>query len=73
MATTSTQDREFIQSVIGSDLLENSIEWIVKNMNPDEVFSESDLKDWANSKECADIFTKDELSAWAEDNGYVKE
>lgn len=73
MATTSTQDREFIQSVVGSDLLESSIDWIVKNMNPDEVFPESDLKNWANSKECEDIFTKSELSAWAEDNGYVKE
>lgn len=73
MSTTATQDREFIQAVVGSDLLESSIDWIRRNMSPDEVFSENDLKDWANGKECEYIFSKSELQAWAEDNGYIKE
>lgn len=42
-----TQDRDFISTVIGTDLLENAIEWIRKNMNPSDVFNESDLKNWA--------------------------
>lgn len=73
MATTATQDRQFISDVVGSNLLENSIEWVSRNMLPQEVFSESELKDWANSKECEDIFTVSELETWAELHGYIKE
>lgn len=49
MSTTVTQDREFIGSVIGTDLLESSIDWISKNMDPEDVFSASDLEGWAES------------------------
>lgn len=55
MLTTFTQDREFISYIIGSDLLENSIEWISKNMNPDDVFSTSELESWAESNGYAKI------------------
>lgn len=47
MPTTVSQDREFIQSVINTDLLENAIDWIAKNLNPQDVFSDSDLESWA--------------------------
>tara|TARA_R110000824_G_scaffold526_1_gene3308 strand:+ start:1088 stop:1261 length:174 start_codon:yes stop_codon:yes gene_type:complete len=47
--TTHTQDKEFINSVIGSSLLEEAIQWIQSNMGPEDVFSEDDLADWAES------------------------
>ena len=47
MSTTYTQDIQFIKSVVSKDLLENSIEWIASNLNPEDVFSKDDLSDWA--------------------------
>jgi hypothetical protein len=55
MATTVSQDNNFLKAILPSDLLESSIDWISKNMEPSDVFSEN------------------ELEAWAEANGYVKE
>jgi hypothetical protein len=45
--TTAKQDREFIETVIDSCLLEYSIQWIAKNLSPEDVFSEKDLQAWA--------------------------
>lgn len=45
--TSVRQDDQFIESVISTTLLEESIEWISSNMSPDDVFSESDLEQWA--------------------------
>lgn len=53
--TTAKQDADFLQSVISARLLEEAIDWISSNMNPEEVFSDEDL------------------SFWAEQNGYIKE
>jgi len=47
MATSSQQDQSFLRDVISSTLLEDAIAWIASNMNPADVFSESDLRDWA--------------------------
>ena len=47
MATTSVQDRAFISDIISSSLLEDAIEWIMKHLSPDDVFSTQDLADWA--------------------------
>jgi len=49
MSTSASQDRNFIDSIIGSDLLENAIDWIGKNMEPADVFSESELQSWAEN------------------------
>jgi len=46
MATTKTQDRDFINTTL-SNLLEDSIRWINKNLKPQNVFDEDDLKQWA--------------------------
>lgn len=46
-----TQDKDFISSIIGTDLLENAIEWIRNNMNPEDVFTETDLKNWAENND----------------------
>ena len=45
--TSSTQDRTFIADVIDQFLLERSIDWISNNMEPEDVFGEARLKDWA--------------------------
>ena len=49
MSTSARQDREFLDHVVGSTALESAIEWISSNMNPDEVFKESILEEWAES------------------------
>ena len=45
--STAQQDRNFISSVISNTLLEDSIEWIKENMNPEDVFSDAQLEAWA--------------------------
>lgn len=49
MSTTSRQDDAFLHEVIGSTTLETAIDWISKNLSPDDVFFETDLKAWAAS------------------------
>jgi len=49
--TTAKQDSDFIGSVVGHDLLENSIEWIKLNMLPEDVFDEDLLDDWAQEND----------------------
>lgn len=52
----STKDNEkFRDSLfIGKSLLDDALDWIRENMQPDEVFGDN------------------ELSEWAEENGFVK-
>ena len=47
MATTARQDSEFIAAIINSTLLEEAIDWIQSNMNPEDVFDEKALEAWA--------------------------
>jgi len=47
MGTSSQQDQAFIRDVISDRILEEAIEWIKTNMEPDEVFDEKDLEFWA--------------------------
>lgn len=51
----SRKEKDFIESVVCSSLLEESVDWIQSNLEPEEVFD------------------KEELEEWAENNGYVKE
>ena len=46
--TSSKQDSDFTSAVINSSLLEEAIDWISSNLDPSDVFSESDLEDWAH-------------------------
>lgn len=57
MSTTSAQDRFFAEEMkdsvgftIANSALENAIEWIASNLNPDDVFSDDQLESWAKSK-----------------------
>ena len=45
--TTERQDEDFLKAVIPRTLLEKSIEWIRENMEPEDIFAESDLERWA--------------------------
>jgi hypothetical protein len=72
MSTTVSQDRDFLKEVIPSSLLEDSIEWIRKNMEVNEVFEESEIIDFASNKKPEDVFDTNKLEDWAESNGYVK-
>ena len=47
MATTIQQDREFIAAVISTSLLEDAIEWIANNLEPEDVFGDARMKEWA--------------------------
>ena len=47
--TTTKQDRNFLDEVVGSELLAKAIEWIAQNMEPEDVFSERQLKEWAEN------------------------
>jgi len=47
--TTPSQDREFISALINNSLLEEAMNWIIDHMSPEEVFSELQLKEWAES------------------------
>lgn len=48
MATTAAQDREFVETLISSSLLEEAILWIGDNMEPTDVFSDKQLAAWAD-------------------------
>jgi hypothetical protein len=73
MATTAKQDRNFLDEVVGSGLLENAIEWIGQNLEPEQVFDEAKLRSSVQSNSTpGDVFTEKELAEWAEQNGYVQ-
>jgi len=54
---TSREDSEFAEVMrdsvdevkMSSSSLDNAIYWISNHMNPDEIFSEKQLKEWAES------------------------
>lgn len=45
---TTKQNREFIEAIQG-DLLDEAISWIQDNLTPDDVFSDKQLKSWAEA------------------------
>ena len=54
---TGREDSEFAEVMrdsvdevkMSSSSLDNAIDWISNHMNPDEIFSEKQLKEWAES------------------------
>ena len=47
MPTTVKQDHEFIFALISSALLEEAMKWIGDHMEPEDVFSQKQLENWA--------------------------
>lgn len=72
MPLTYRQKEDFAQKVF-NESLENSIDWIQDNMQPNDVFEADELKTWVReNSQPGDVFREDELTAWAEANGFVK-
>jgi len=57
--TTASQDRRFLDEVVGSRLLEEAIDWIKNNLEPDDVFSRDDLARWAINNDYIDPLDTD--------------
>lgn len=47
--TSHRQDQDFRDTIVSTTLLEEAIDWIQSNMDPEDVFSEEDLSHWAES------------------------
>ena len=47
MGISTTQRRDFIESVMPQDLLGDAIDWISANLSPEDVFSVNELEEWA--------------------------
>lgn len=48
--TTSRQDKDFLESIFPAYLLEDVIAWISENLEPGDVFTDADLRDWAEGQ-----------------------
>jgi hypothetical protein len=72
MSTTVSQDNAFVSSIISRTLLEESIDWIKDNLEPEDVFDYSTLEGWVIDHVEVSHFPEDELREWAEANGYTK-
>jgi len=73
VATTQKQDRNFLDEIIGSGLLERAVEWISSNMEPEDVFSQQQIRVSAQQNNMpADVFGDKELADWATSNGFVE-
>ncbi len=45
--TMGSKERQFIEDIFGWNTYDNIIDWIQRNLNPDDVFGEDQLMDWA--------------------------
>jgi hypothetical protein len=45
--TTTNEDADFIKAMISQTLLEEAADYIADNFEPDDVFPEQKLRDWA--------------------------
>ncbi len=53
--------------------LDSVVDWIQKNLSPDDVFPESALTGYvASTFTPASVFSEKELAEWAENNGFVR-
>lgn len=44
---TYNEEKSFIEAVIGRSILDDAIEWIRENLNPEDVFPAKELDSWA--------------------------
>ena len=47
-ATSTRQDSDFIREVISSTLLEQAMQFIADNFEPEDIFEEDVMREWAN-------------------------
>jgi len=70
MTTTYEQDSKFIHDIVGENILEEVLGWIKSNMNPEDVFDEQALKNWAIENVKVNEYDEEDLRDWANENGY---
>jgi hypothetical protein len=46
---TKSQDEQFSEHILVRDPLDEAIEWISHNLNPEDVFTETQLQYWAEN------------------------
>ena len=46
----ASEMQSYIETTASNGALENAIDWIAKNLNPDDVFSDDQLDSWAKNK-----------------------
>ncbi len=46
---SSMEDEVKMEATVGNGALDSAIFWIKRNLNPDDVFDESDLQSWAEN------------------------
>jgi hypothetical protein len=49
MSIGSADERNFLDYVVGQNILQESIDWISSNLDPDDVFDTDELIEWAES------------------------
>lgn len=64
-----------LEDKFGIALLDPTLDWIRRNMKPEDIFDRADLAEWAQGnlsgfRDPEDIFSARELEEWAEANGY---
>ena len=59
ISTSHHQDRAFLNELIPSDLLEQAMQFIVNNFEPEDIFGNDRMHEWGTQ--------------WANENGYIEE
>ena len=49
--TTLKQDESFIATLISRSLLDDALEWIATNLEPEDVFTTRQLEEWAENND----------------------
>jgi hypothetical protein len=69
--TSAAQDKEFIEATISRTLLEDSIAWLRKNVDIEELVGIRDLKEYVRGyTDLNDIIEFKALREWALANGF---
>lgn len=71
-STSARQDKEFISAMVSSTLLEEVIEWIQGEFEPEQIFGEEKLKSWASDAGVENVFDDSILEMWAKNNGWTR-
>lgn len=60
------ENEDFTKSILSFAPLDDAIEWVRTNMNPEEVFDKRELIEWAKTNMTPEeVFDKKQLQEWA--------
>ena len=72
MTKPSDAQRRTWNDFISLDL-DRVIDWVQDYLDPDDVFSDDELREWARACDPEAVFTDEQLAKWALANGYTEE